>query len=47
MKKHLFLITALLILGITISTALAVPFPNPKLNPNNEPVDKVTFIHYK
>jgi len=45
MKKPLFLITVLLILGIIASTTLA--FPDPKIHPNKEPVDKITFIHYK
>jgi hypothetical protein len=56
MKKLLFLITVLLIFAITVSTALAVPdkdtilpFQNGSVRPTykGEPVDKVTFIHYK
>lgn len=39
MKKHLILITILIVLGLTVSTVLAVP--------NKEPLDEITFIHYR
>jgi hypothetical protein len=40
MKKLLALTTALFILGIVVSTVLAEP-------KEKEPIDKITFIHYK
>jgi len=44
MKKILVTITILIILGIITSAVLAVPdFPNK----NKEPLDKITFIHYR